>query len=321
MNGRDRRSALTVSLLLLSIAACGAPSGEDLGATAEPVLNGTPVPADNLGSVMLWECDWGAASCCGGSAASCSTSSYGFHGGCSGTMVADRWMLTAGHCATGTDNTSGGGVPLLPFQLVALSGDRASMSSADQVFLHPTLDVALVHLASSITNAGGHVLHTPLYTGTSVSLMGKKVYCQGYGVSDAARSTYGTLRSALLDVNGASSGWVALAQNASGQLLAPGDSGTGCFLFGPTETLLWPLRFNALVAVDSVGFPGGTTGVGADGFASWASGVVSANACRMQSAQCGSITDALGDSVNCGQCYTGPCVRNACTRFVPPGTL
>ncbi|HEY2515367.1 MAG TPA: trypsin-like serine protease [Polyangiaceae bacterium] len=323
---RNRTLGLVVASFVLAAgaSACGAPpsasSEESVGETSEAVLNGTPVGSDRLGSVMLWQCGSGAASCCSSGAASCSTSSSGFKGGCSGTMIADKWLLTAGHCANTTESTSGGGTALPASQLVTISGDRASMASGDHVYLHPSLDVALVHLTGSITNAAGAAFSTPIYQGTSASLIGRNVYCQGYGVSDAAStlSTYGMLRSATLNVNNAITGWMALTENSSSQLLSPGDSGTGCFLYAPTvrKTAPFPIiLFNSVVGVQSLEFPNSDNVVGADGFASWADSVMS---CAAQSATCGTVTDPAGNTVSCGACSTGSvCLQNHCLWIIP----
>jgi hypothetical protein len=291
---------------LATVCACSAaPNAETTASSSEAIIDGTPVASDTLGSAMLWYCPNGTSGCTftAGSATR----------GCSGTMVADRWFLTAQHCVS-TDESYSGGTAVNASDLLVWSADGSTSATGVQVVLHPTLDVALVQLSGPI-ESGGYDMCTPVWTGATASLVGTNVYCQGFGINNVAQqSGYGTLRSAIMTVAEADPEGMLLFMNSQGQALAPGDSGTGCFLYSPGAG-----SPNAVVATMSVESSGPTVPpaydelVSADGIQSWVTSTITTTNCGGYW-KCGSLTDACGQTVNCGTCggstpycYSGTC--------------
>jgi hypothetical protein len=245
---------------------------------------------------MLWYCPNGTSGCTftAGSATR----------GCSGTMVADRWFLTAQHCVS-TDESYSGGTAVNASDLLVWSADGSTSAIGVQIFLHPTLDVALVQLSGSI-ESGGSDFCTAVYTGATASLVGQNVYCQGFGIDVAANeSGFGTLRSAVMTVASAGPSGMLFYPNSQGQSLAQGDSGAGCFLYSPGAG-----SPNAVVATQSTedspapNFdPNDDQLVSADGFESWEMSTITATNCGTRN--CGILTDACGATVSCGTCPAG----------------
>ncbi len=265
---------LVVSMLAL-LACSAAPGVDNTGTSASPIVGGTPVTNDSFGTLELLFCPSGATPIC----------LYGQPGvsGCSGNMIADKWLLTAHHCVTQGELTTGG-TPYTPSTLKVLNPASANVSNwatATQIFRHPTLDVALVELDQSVLDANGSVLTMPVWSGTSAGLDGQTIYCQGYGVNDVQNlSGFGTLRGATFTVSQGSPGSFVLDPNSAGDYLAPGDSGAPCFLHGPYTGRGHP--FNALVGVMSSEYnpfgvnspPAADNLVGADGFQSWVASTI-----------------------------------------------
>jgi hypothetical protein len=309
-------AASTLALLgIAALAACSsAPTqvGESTGDTHEAITNGTPVTTPILGSVMMWACPNGAGNCCPNNEATCTWHDSTASGGCSGTMIADRWMLTAHHCVT-NEEVMTGGTPTPAWQIRVMSPDGASWAAGEQVFLHPSVDVALVLLGSAVVNSFGVEHTTPIWTGNMSGLAGGTVYCEGFGATDFGGNGFGTLRSANLSVNTIGGGQLYLNENASQQVDYLGDSGAACFLYQPGVVIP-----DAIVAVQSLVFQSTSTQwvdrlVGADAFVSWAATTINQDACSEFGAQCGTVTDANGKSASCGSCGAGDvCQSHQC---------
>ncbi|HEY8091486.1 MAG TPA: hypothetical protein VIF09_26660 [Polyangiaceae bacterium] len=316
-SGWGRAASLGVALAgFAALFACGSPAGQEQQAsTSEAILGGAPVYKDILGSVQMWICPNGASSCCPPGMPTCTFAQSSSNGGCSGTMVADRWMLTAHHCLT-VEETGYLGTAYPPGELLAWSADQATSAVGEAVFLDPYLDVGLVLLGSSVANASGAALTSPIYTGTSAGLQGAQIYCQGFGdnLTAGGGSGYGTLRSALMTVTTGGAGQLYMDQNAQGQLLYFGDSGTGCFLVSPGTMLPDPLvGVQSLLVEPGGGAPNFDRAVGADAFLAWARSTVNGEACAEYGATCGTVTDAFGKTASCGTCGAGDvCESGSC---------
>jgi hypothetical protein len=309
---RTRALALRISppLALVALWACSAAPGDRSEASSSEIISGSPVANETLGSALLYYCPAGKAACVA------STSNVQWL--CSGTMVADRWLLTAHHCVTTDGESTTGGTAVAPDTLIAFQPGGQTSGVGVQVFRHPTLDVALIELSTSVVSPAGTIEKTPIYPSSEAGFSGKSLYCEGYGVNAAAPAPgtgEGVLRSAMMTVSGVAGGGFVFFPNATGQSLASGDSGAGCFLYPPGGG-----SPNYLVSVHSTedqvapGFnPSDDVEVTADGFASWATGIVAANACSEVGAACGTITDGFGAAVSCGACGTGDvCQGNQC---------
>jgi hypothetical protein len=285
------------------------------GDLSQAITNGTPVGADTLGSVRVGQCPLGSASCCPAGASSCNfvqQPGEPTHG-CSGTMVAPRWLLTSGDCV----KNDAGVVPASG--IVALSADRASFAYGQQIFVHPdpNVDVALVYLSGSVVDANGVAHTTPLYTGSASSMLRQYVYCQGFGDTSTANggSGGGTLRSSNQQVDQISAPRAMLMANGSEQSLYFGDYGAGCFIHAPGtgSNAIYGVQ-TAEQATTDAGNPLFDFLITADAFLGWAQGLTSSDPCSRASATCGTISDAFGNTMSCGTCAGHEtCYAYACT--------
>jgi hypothetical protein len=300
-----------LSLLpLAALSACSAAPGDPsaTATTSEAIIDGTPVTNDMLGEALLMYCPNGQAGC---------NYSAGAAWGCSGTMVADRWFLTARHCVQTNDSATVLGTPIPAADALVYEPYGATWAVGQAIFQHPTLDVALVFLSSSIDNEAGQAYWTPIYAGTSAGLVGRSLYCEGYGIDVAGNSsTYGTLRSAMMTPDTGTPGFVSFPPNGLGQVTAGGDSGGACFLSAPggsTQNYVVSVHSDAEYPLGTAYAPSEDYDVGADGFRTWAISIVAQNACSQSGATCGSVTDGFGTVVSCGTCAADDvCSANRC---------
>jgi hypothetical protein len=131
----------------------GSEAGPDIGEIESAILNGT--------IVNPWAAD-----------AFRYSRSIVRIGGCTGTVVQRRWVLSAKHCGFTVGMT-----------VSSVRPTTTVTRTVDRIATHPTLDVVLLHLSQDMP---GDVPSATPYAGTEESLHGLPVTCYGFGAKSAA---------------------------------------------------------------------------------------------------------------------------------------
>lgn len=182
--------------------------------------------------------------------------------GCTGTVIAPRWVLSAKHCGFTVGR-----------QVTSIRPVGNVTRTVDRVVAHPTIDGVMLHLDAAFTD----IPAVTLSSDTTASLLNQSVTCYGYGARSAVAPVNGQCPSSawsrvtsnvclLPDSSlrfgtnttraSATAGYFETFINVAGQMTVPGDSGGPCFrgssLVGVNSAWYFDLSGSVHVSVPEV---------------------------------------------------------------------
>lgn len=219
--------------LLTTQISCNHPKHVCLGSSKHAIVNGTVIPETSAPAPVVLI-----------------TFTEGWSSGlCTGILLTNDWVLTAGHC---TEGYSPSYKIYLGSDLSFLTQDKppskaTQVRTADLVLSHPkylhdnlkSTDVGLLHVTTPfIVDNSTTSYELDLYDGSRDLIIGQPVTLFGYGCTDYnAETVDDQLREAELTVGGFQSGHLWTHRNSSQQSGCFGDSG-GPMLLPGTHTLV-----------------------------------------------------------------------------------
>jgi hypothetical protein len=238
----------------LGVAALGACSPDSTGgnsgisASEEPIIGGTAVTTDTIGTPNLGRTTDGAI--------------------CSSVLLSDGWLLTARHCLN-IDGSGTSTTPVKPSTIRISAPNSTNFVTGFRSHLHPTLDVGLLEFVGPLLDSNGRPWSNPLYLGLSSGLVGQTLYCQGWGLGVCNNPMTIGFRSAnLVPTASTSIGFDVTTTNGAPNV-GKGDSGSPCLTFLNGH---WNVAGIASTAnQQTCSF---SSYVGTDHFRDWAEGVM-----------------------------------------------
>jgi hypothetical protein len=162
---------------------------------------------------------------------------------CSGVLIAAEWVASAGHCfhdATAA-KTRVSGAPryaaIATIGRATISGQGGAAVEVVDVRQHPTVDFALLRLASPVTDVA------PIKLNTQPPIVGETVRMTGWGTSNSSTALNqrpDRLQTGIWVVDGLTAGTVLMRGRAPATTTSacPFDSGAPYFTEGPGGPLL-----------------------------------------------------------------------------------